>query len=471
MGTKIHGGPLQTAFQTLSRLPEAPAQAEVLRKLHQTLQKKGVSYHPRTIKRQLQGDIEYIPPFLEETFFAWLREAFPKLHDQLQPIHQREKSRLAQSHDGDLYVAPGFFLEMADAYLFRHKDLSRRRLALALKDSMAQKGFPLGLETLQAALSGKTQKVRKVVEDQLLEYFLQEGFSARSEVESFLAAHRGTDVPEVTKVDVGETAKSVEAFLLKVKGFTKRQLALHLKNRLTEKGYVYHLSSLQSILEGNTRKTRKVVLDTLQEIFASEGVEAGPSLSPDQLHWNHYVDATDVPEKVRRLTELHPRLTRRQIASLLREDLAKRNFSFSLNTLQFILSGKTKRVKKVVAELLEEYLADPDGSRWQVLQAAQSLSRKGRHSPDRRVLEAFTRFQQSEGAERETFRKEFLAARAELIRHRWEKRKQPTRVYQKYSEAENWNGNWENPPEQGYPAGDDPDVSYSVDLSLRKLVS
>src|SRR5262249_38762394 len=155
--------------------------------------------------------------------------------------------------------------------LFRHKGMSRRKLALQLGRSLKDKKITLGLETLQAALSGKTQKVRKVLEEELLNCFFAEGFKNREEVEAFIHGTGNAGHQEVQKVDVGHLSSWTEAYLLKHPGLSRRQLALRLRHRLNEKGYVYHLSSVQSVLEGKTRKTRRVILDTLQELLQLDG--------------------------------------------------------------------------------------------------------------------------------------------------------------------------------------------------------
>ena len=81
-GVKIHGGPLQKAFAALLKAPQAPSQAKALKQLQGLLQGKGVDYHARTIKRQLQGDIEYIPQILEDAFFEWMERTPDCLRDR-----------------------------------------------------------------------------------------------------------------------------------------------------------------------------------------------------------------------------------------------------------------------------------------------------------------------------------------------------------------------------------------------------
>src|SRR5262249_45746884 len=153
---------------------------------------------------QLLGSIEYIPAALEHSVVHWMQSHPVTGQKKLLDNFTREKTALDRSSDGSLYVSPRFLQQMADAYLFRHKGMSRRKLALQLSRSLKDKKISLGLETLQAALSGKTQKVRKVLEEELLNCFFAEGFKNREEVEAFIHGTGNAGYQEVQKVEVGD---------------------------------------------------------------------------------------------------------------------------------------------------------------------------------------------------------------------------------------------------------------------------
>lgn len=477
---KVFGAPLQNLYRGLLRTPRAPRQPELIRTLSQSLEGQGLHYHPRTLKRQLLGSIEYIPEPLEKSLLHWLEEhPIPGKKSLLENFVQ-EKSALAKSQDDSLYVPPAFLHQMADGYLFRHKGLSRRKLALQLGASLKAKGLSIGLETLQAALSGKTQKVRKVLEEELLGYFLAEGLADRAAVEAYLEAAEGSGKQEVQKIEVGDLSHYADAYLLKHRGLSKRQLALRLQQRLQEKGYAYHLSSLQSVLEGKTHKTRKVIVDTLQELLEADGLDAADKVADfvrsaggASLEWSQYVAAEAVPGQVERLLQAAPGLTRRQIALQLQTDLKAREFHFSLSTLQYLLAGKTQRIKKVVAELLEGYLK-PGGLPAFAAPARLYPLHGGRQALQKRVEESLSRYLAASGPEREALRHLFIQARWELIRRVSLKRNQPapsrrpasSRGRAGYEEPGNPDAFFEG----GGDAGEIP-VAYGVRESIDRLVS
>ncbi|HKX12909.1 MAG TPA: hypothetical protein VJP40_07130, partial [bacterium] len=212
-------------------MPASPRQPEWIRELGKALEKEGFHYHPRTLKRQLLGSIEYIPGKLEEAFLDQLKAKPVAGQKKLLEGFVQAKAALENSSDDSLYVSPKFLTQMADAYLYRHKGLSRRRLALSLSESLEKHGVSIGLETLQAALSSKTQKVRKVLEEELLDYFRAEGFAGRAEVEAYLNEAEASGRGEVRKVEVGDLSQWADAYLLKHPGLSRRQLALQVRDR------------------------------------------------------------------------------------------------------------------------------------------------------------------------------------------------------------------------------------------------
>lgn len=479
--TKVFGAPLQNLYRALLRSPRSPRQPDLIRDLSKSLEGQGLHYHPRTLKRQLLGSIEYVPEPLEKSLLNWIdSHSIPGKKTLLEDFGQA-KQRLENSHDDALYVPPAFLHQMADGYLFRHKELSRRKLALKLGNSLQAKGISIGLETLQAALSGKTQKVRKVLEEEMFDYFFAEGLKNRQEVEAYLAEVESEGKQEVQKIEVGDLSGYADAYLLKHRGLSKRQLALRLQQGLQSKGYVYHLSSLQSVLEGKTHKTRKVIVDTLLELLQAEGLDGSEKIadfvrSTDgvPLEWSHYVSADTVPRQIDLLLQNQPGLTRRQIALQLQEDLRKKEFHFSLSTLQYLLAGKTQRVKKVVAELLDEYSRPGGMPKFEAITRRIHSVQGGRQALQKKVEESLARYLEATGADREALHQAFIQTRWELIRRIDLKRKQPpparrasaNRDRSDYEDS----GNTEVFFEGGGDVGDIP-VAYGIRETMDRLVS
>ncbi len=360
--TKVYGQPLAQLFSRIQQIPRAPQSAEILRNLSEALKKHGLDYHSRTLKRQLQGRIAYVPQALETEFLQWIKARFPQGSASLIEEFHKEKNQLQYSEDPHLYVTPRTFRQLTQAYLWIHKGMSKRKLALRLEESLRRKKIILGLETLQATLGGKTQKVRKILEDELRFLLEEAGYRTETQLQALLKNSQDDESLVSIEVQSESFLQVLEAYRLRSPHHSKRQLALELQKRLKNKGYSYHLSSLQSILEGKTHRTRKILLETLKEILElsgwdnTESVEGFLSSLPRALSDEHqYRPVQDLPEKIDGILQKNPGMTRRQLAILLQENLRAKNFDFSLNTLQYILGGKTQKVRGVIIDLLDEY--------------------------------------------------------------------------------------------------------------------
>lgn len=478
---KIFGKPLQHLYRQLIQLPSGPKGPVLIRELCSSLESKGISYHPRTVKRQLLGNITYIPEALDSALLRWVKAKKDPPYSKLLKDYEKAKQELHENEGDKLFVSPDYFHQLANAYLYQHKRLSRRRLAQKLQAELKTKDVSFGLETIQAALSGKTLRIRKALQDQMLALFKSEGQGDPQAIKSLLEKLAGEHGSEIEKVEVGAIPQAVEAFLIKTKGISKRQFALQTQRKLKEKGYQYHLSSIQSVLEGKTRKTKGVILKAIQEILQSEGLDGAKqgkeylaSLSDTQRAWHQYVSATEVPELVQNLLNQHPHLTRRQIALILRESLLERNFDFSLNSLQYILGGKTKKTRGVLLDLLQNFTKP--GVMDKILQEKREifLPKKGRPSLDSRVTEAWMQFNQAPESSREIQFRVFMKLREQLIKKRWNLKYSPK---YKPSRGRRSQKDFLDPMDKGElyeqegSAGEDASVAYDVGKGFDRLVS
>lgn len=478
---KVFGKPLQGLYAKFIKEKGVPCQPDLIREFCHSLSEQGLHYHPRTIKRQLLGNIEYIPEALEKIMVHWIQVQSKLSYQRLLREFKKNKKDLENSHDQTLYVSPQFFTRMGDGYFYLHKQLSRRQLALKLQEALKKKKVIIGLETLQAALAGKNQKIRKVLEDEMKQFFFQEGFETKDKIEKFLEEIQQKGFQEFEKVEVNNIEEIIDAYLLKSLGLSKRQLALKIKDRLEKKGYTYHLSSIQSVIEGKTRKTKRAILDIIHDLLKEEGIDNPEnmhdylnSLSESQRHWHCYVSADSIPNIVQKLLDQNPTLTRRRLALILQDELNEKGFKFSLNSLQYILGGKTKRTRQVVHETLESYLKGEDFKKLLLRTEDKYSSRKGRPSLSYQVLEAFRKFHQAKGEEQNVAHENFLRVRVELIKTRWERRfhKKPGRRSPTWKSP---NDLYENPSPEEYPTtGEMPgDLSSApeVQIQLDRLVS
>lgn len=316
---RVFGGPLQEKIRLLMEHPRAPSWARLVRDLGEPLEKQGLNYHPRTLKRQLNGKITYVPAGLEHAFEKWIDK---KAERYGKTWVKKIKSVAPQDQSEDdplIYVPVKNFQNLAQTYLEGHPGLSRRKLALLLQKNLAERNFDVGMEAIQSAVAGKTQRVRRIYEQALAE--MVENMPPENE-------------------------------------------------RTTPIGFL------------------------------------------------EYGDATDLPQAVDAILEQNPGLSRRKIASLLREELASCDIAMSLNSLQVILSGKTQKTRRIILDLIATW-QEPHALRKVLNRHAHLLSPAGRRNLEIEVNGAWQEWHEAHSSDKEILYQKFLELRQGLLRERW----------------------------------------------------
>jgi hypothetical protein len=209
-----------------------------------------------------------------------------------------------------------------------------------------------------------------------------------------------------------------------------------LTGQLEKKGLEIHPRTVRRQLEGQVRsvpqaletaihtwvqRRRQRGFGRLLREFDQQRQQFAPPEAPKP---QGYVDAQALPTVVDEILRENPLLTRRQLALLLREELQLRKFKFSLNTLQFILAGKTQRTRSVLLEVLQEFQKPGYLDRLWSERRDLLLGKKGRPSNDLRLSAALAKLHQAPGEEKKALYHYFLEARQELIRKRWSQKHQ-----------------------------------------------
>lgn len=365
---RVFGGPLQEKVRRLMKHPQAPSWARLVRDLDEPLKRLGLAYHPRTLKRQLNGKISYVPAGLERAFEEWLEGHRERLGKSWVKDIQSTQTQESAEDDPLLYVPVQNFQNLAKKYLAGHPGLSRRKLALLLQKKLADQNFSVGMEAIQSAVAGKTQRVRHIYE--------------------------------------------------------------------------------------------QVLTEMVAEMPEKPGQEsAGQSLE--------YGDAASVPQVVDEILAQNPGFSRRKIAGLLKQELNAHKISMSLNSLQVILSGKTRKTRHLILELLDSW-KHPESLREAVHRYGHSLPKRGRRNLEVDVAAAWQNWHQAVGSDKTQLRHSFLELRQALLRERWLERQRKHRSSGKSRRHRNSSQNPLLPPDE--EAMDNSGFS-EPDLDFGRLVS
>jgi len=339
----------------LSARPEW-SRERLIRRLKEKLTENGVRFHERSLRRQLGGAVESVPPELEETLEAVLIEDTPFVsHDVIQAA-LAERGLTTSRPDPD-YVAAERAVLLTRLWLYQNPGISKRALAQRLSKDLAAKGVTVGLDALQSELAGRGQLVRREVLEILVSYLAEKGITSEEDAlaksnewkEQVDAFEQGRDL-----VDGQRFRALARLWQVRHKQASSRRLAALLGEKLRERGVRVGLDHLQRLVSGKARRIRVEVLQAMDDML---GTELGPEELEQALNKSlpakraldlAWVQAQPIRELAQQWVESHPGTTMRQLALRVAQTVRRMGYSTSHNTIQPILGGWKQRTRGYV---------------------------------------------------------------------------------------------------------------------------
>lgn len=290
--------------------------------------------------------------------------------DRLDP--SRIGARERASHGSPERVPGAIFRVLAVLYLRRHPDVSRGALARELSRRLASGGIHYHLRTLRRQLSGAVSTVPPEAETAVRQILRErDGLAGEEELERALAAS-GIEIPHGDRasahVMVERILPLVQLWLHLNPGKSKRFLASRLANDLGRRGCRSTIDSLQSVLAGRKRRVRRAVHCVLLACLAELGVTSeeearlrARELQQDilrSLSRRSFVDASRFRQLCRLWQFRRHEPSTRRLGVLLKERLSGLEISASVDHLQTIINGDTRRVRYAFLEAMGEVLRE-----------------------------------------------------------------------------------------------------------------
>ena len=339
-----------------------PSQESLARKLCEDLESYGITYHFRTLKRQISGFIATVP---SEVQSALAKMAFNgngrRSGVDIRQLCAEPGICSPNGNDSPAYVLSEKVLPLAQLWLHLNPQASKRALAIRLQRQLEKQGISYAVGTLEAILAGKNRLfVRPVIGDRLLEYLRDAGINSRAEAEARIQAQaeairRSLDAREL--VPIGRFHELCLLWLWKHRDATARQLSAALQKKLSERGVGMNLDSLQRAVSGRPGQVRGQLQEALEDVLR-------PDLPPSQdldtalattwrererrRHDMAWVRAEPIVALAKTWLEQHPGMSKRQLAVRLSARIREMGYSRSHVTLQPILGGWKKKTRRFV---------------------------------------------------------------------------------------------------------------------------
>ena len=241
--------------------PKASKRALAIR-LQRDLRAQGVSYTVGSLEAILAGkNRPLIRPVIGDRLLEYLRDAGINSRAEAEARIQAEAEAIRRSLDAREFVPIRRFHELCLLWLWKHRDATARQLSTALQQKLSERGVGMNLDYLQRAVAGRPRQVRRLLRE-ALEDVLRQDLPPSQDLDTALATtsrereRRKHDMDWVRVEPIVELAKN---WLEQHPGMSKRQLAMRLSARIREMGYSRSHDTLQPILGGWKKKTRRFV--------------------------------------------------------------------------------------------------------------------------------------------------------------------------------------------------------------------
>ncbi len=328
----------------------------LIRHLKDKLTENGVHFHERSLRRQLGGAVESVPPELEQVLRQVLMEDTP--YSTSESIDQALEARgLTTTRPDPDYVSAARAVALTRLWLYLHQGTSKRALAHRLSNDLATKGVTVGLDALQSELAGRGQLVRREVVELLVSYLEGDGITSESDAYAKIDEWKGEiDAFEQGRdlVDGKRFRSLARLWQMRHKQASSRRLASLLGEKLRERGVRVGLDHLQRLVSGKARRIRLEVMQAMDDMMKGE---VGPDDLERMLEQEAstedaldlaWVQAPPIRELAHEWVRLHEGATMRQLALRVAQTVRQLGYSTSHNTIQPILGGWKQRTRGYV---------------------------------------------------------------------------------------------------------------------------
>ena len=361
----VHGslervpGALFRAMANLFLLRNADTCREALaRNLQEGLAKRGVDYHQRSLKRQLQGAISSVAPEVETMMQEILIES-----DGLRTAADIEQAlassgfQVTREERLPLYISSDHILPLAQLWYYLNPGKSKRFLACRLGQDLGRDGVRQNVDSLQRTLAAKQGLARREVREKLLDYLAEDGVGSEAEALALLQS-RAQEIRQSREsrgfVGAERFCQLCRLWQLLHHEPSSRRLALLLQKKLSERGVAIGLHRIQVLVNGKTQRVRCGLLAALEEmlgeVFPQNLEKEISKLSPDNpriadLSW---VQAEPIASLARKWISQHPQVSMRQLAIRVSRTIQQMGYSRSPSAIQLIVGGWKKKTRGFV---------------------------------------------------------------------------------------------------------------------------
>lgn len=342
------------------RLSPDSSQGSLARRLQGQLASRGTHYDVRTLKRQLSGGVATVPACVQDAMrHLLLRDSFMQSDAEIEFALWSAGLSPSPNQRRPIFVSTSRIVPLVQLWLTINPTRSRRSLAVALSQRIADPDVAITVDSLQVILAGRQAVARREILDELLIMLGEHGVTSqkdacnrvtqnREKIDQFLAYRELLPVRRLLDLAIAWKVHSAET--------STRRLAVMLREKLMSNGLDLSLRRIQEDLDGKAKNVRAALVTETESLLRGI-LPAGTDLSNavNQALGNRtrlidmsWVQAQPIALLAKRWLVIHPDASMRQLAIGVARSARGMGYSTSASTIQPVLGGHKKRTRGFV---------------------------------------------------------------------------------------------------------------------------
>ena len=370
MANVCHGSPermpgaLFRAVGVLFLQKKDVSREALARELKEHLATLGVSYHVRTLKRQLTGKVASVPPEVQGAMRHLVLKAngLPTEVD-IEAALLAAGLQVAPEVRQPEYLSSERINPLAELWLLFNPTDSRRALATLLSERLARRGVHLNVNALQNILAGRQALARAEVQEVLLGLLSAHAIASEHEARARWQRSQAEIAQYAEQRALEPAARLVglaRAWKLRNHQPSSRHLSVILQQQLRQHGIDLGLEQIQKAVNGKFKQVRHALVVEMEGLLRQslpEGHDVPGAVAAASQRQTRQIDLCWVKaEPIAALAEAwlaqHPGATMRQLAIRVANTARRMGYAASCDATQPILGGHKKRTRGFVYRAL-----------------------------------------------------------------------------------------------------------------------
>lgn len=242
--------------------PERSKRALAFR-LRTELEQIGIRLNVDSLQSILAGKQRLVRREIQDALFSLLRHDGVTSPADAEAQIESMSREIRGAQEGRAFENARRIHELAKAWKIERKEPSSRRLAILLKQRLAERGIVIGLPHVQKLVDGRARRVRRSMSS-AIELILRgdTATSASQDLETKAPPPAGAEL-DLAWVKAAPIAELARKYVVTHPGMTMRKLAIQISREVEALGYTTSPNTIQPILGGHKKRTRGFIYRAL----------------------------------------------------------------------------------------------------------------------------------------------------------------------------------------------------------------